>query len=123
MVILGLLAALAIPRYMDLEANATTRAVDSAIAELNGRESLSWADVKISQTGYDYTGTPPAGDGVVWNRIKTGSGAKAIDLGEDYDWNADPTQTAGGSFKFKGEDFTVSRKPSTRSTPAVWTKK
>ena len=123
MVILGLLAALAIPRYMDLEANAKTRAADAAVAELNGRESLTWADVKISQTGYDNTGTPPAGDGVVWGRIKTGAGAKAIDLGEGYDWTADPDQQTGGSFTFKGEVFAVSRKPSTHSTPAIWTKK
>ena len=52
LIILGILAAVAVPRYIDLEANAKLRAVDAAVSELNGRESLTWADVKISSTGY-----------------------------------------------------------------------
>ena len=125
LIILGILAAVAVPRYIDLEANAKTRAVDAAVSELNGRESLTWADVKISHTGYVATGGPPPdGDGVVWGRILTDPGTpKAINLGDGYDWTADPAQDGGGSFTFKGELFTVSRKPSSRSTPAVWTKK
>ncbi|MGD8724265.1 MAG: prepilin-type N-terminal cleavage/methylation domain-containing protein, partial [Desulfobacterales bacterium] len=52
LIILGILAAVAVPRYIDLEANARQRAIDAAISELNGRESLTWADQKISSTGY-----------------------------------------------------------------------
>ena len=52
LIILGILAAVAVPRYIDLEANAKDRAVDAAISELNGRESLTWADHKISTSGY-----------------------------------------------------------------------
>jgi prepilin-type N-terminal cleavage/methylation domain-containing protein len=121
LIILGILAAVAVPRYIDLEANAKIRAVDAAVSELNGRESLTWADVKISKTGYDATGgPPPAGDTAIWNRLAPGN---VIDLGSDYIWSGNPTQTAGGSFTFKGEPFTVSRTPSTRSTPAIWTRK
>ena len=46
LIILGILAAVAVPRYIDLEANAKERAIDAAISELNGRESLTWADQK-----------------------------------------------------------------------------
>ena len=49
LIILGILAAVAVPRYIDLEANAKSRAIDAAVSELNGRESLVWADVKISR--------------------------------------------------------------------------
>ena len=52
LIILGILAAVAVPRYIDLEANARQRAIDAGISELNGRESLTWADQKISITGY-----------------------------------------------------------------------
>ena len=52
LIILGILAAVAVPRYIDLEANAKERAIDAAISELNGRESLTWADQKISITGW-----------------------------------------------------------------------
>ena len=49
LIILGILAAVAVPRYIDLESSAKKRAIDAAVAELNGRESLIWADVKISE--------------------------------------------------------------------------
>jgi prepilin-type N-terminal cleavage/methylation domain-containing protein len=117
LIILGILAAVAVPRYIDLEANAKIRAVDAAVSELNGRESLTWADVKISSTGYVAAGTPPAGDDAIWSRLAPGG---TINLGTDYVWTAPPVQTSGGTFTFKGENFTVSRTPSTRSTPAVW---
>lgn len=41
LIILGILAAVAVPRYVDLEANAKQRALNSAVSELNGRESLT----------------------------------------------------------------------------------
>ena len=69
LIILGILAAVAVPRYIDLEQNAKERAIDAAISELNGRESLVWADVKISQTGYDNLG----GDTEIVNRLKDGA--------------------------------------------------
>ena len=108
LIILGILAAVAVPRYIDLERNAKIRAVDAAVSELNGRESLTWADVKISQTGYP-DGT---GDTIVWTRLDT-------DLGGDYIGFA-PAIDSGGTFTFKGELFTVSRTPSTRARPATW---
>ena len=48
LIILGILAAVAVPRYINLEENAKLRAIDAAVAELNGRENLAWADVKIA---------------------------------------------------------------------------
>ena len=109
LIILGILAAVAVPRYIDLEANAKIRAVEAAVSELNGRESLTWADVKISASGYDET----TGDNTVWSRLDQ-------DLGGGYSWTAPPSQTTGGSFKFKGETFTLSRSQSTRARPATW---
>jgi prepilin-type N-terminal cleavage/methylation domain-containing protein len=108
LIILGILAAVAVPRYIDLEANAKIKAADAAVSELNGRESLTWADVKISSTGY-LTAT---GDNDIWSRIDT-------NLGPDYK-NFTASQTGHSTFTFKGEDFTVSRTPSDRSKPGVW---
>jgi prepilin-type N-terminal cleavage/methylation domain-containing protein len=120
LIILGILAAVAVPRYIDLETNAKLRAVDAAVSELNGRESLTWADVKISGTGYR-TISPNLGDDEIWAQLASGpSVARTIDLGVDYEWEAAPSQTSGGSFIFKGQPFTVSRIPSNRSTPGTW---
>jgi prepilin-type N-terminal cleavage/methylation domain-containing protein len=106
LIILGILAAVAVPRYIDLEDSARQRAVDAAVAELNGRESLNWADVKISGTGFTT-------DTIIDDRMD-------YDLGDDYRWNS--RTTAGGSLKFRGSDFSLSRQVSTRTSPAVWTR-
>jgi len=120
LIILGILAAVAVPRYIDLEANAKIRAVDAAVSELNGRESLTWADVKISGTGYR-TVAPNLGDDEIWAKLAPGS---TIALGGDYVWTVGPNQSSGVSkFTFKGEEFTVSRIPSTRNQPGVWKRK
>ena len=52
LVILGMLAAIAVPKFIDLDANAKDLAIDSGISELNGRESLVWSDIKISTGGW-----------------------------------------------------------------------
>jgi len=116
LIILGILAAVAVPRYIDLEANAKLRAVDAAVSELNGRESLTWADVKISVTGYKTTGTP-LGDTAIWTRMTEGTAT--INLGTDYT-DFVPSKSGQSSFTFKGESFNVSRTASTRSAPGVW---
>ena len=110
LIILGILAAVAVPRYIDLEANAKDRAVDAAISELNGRESLTWADHKISTSGY-------LGD----SAILTGANAISYELGGDYTWNG--TRTAsGGTIEFKKLQIALDRAPSQTGQPGVWTR-
>ena len=107
LIILGILAAVAVPRYIDLESSPKERAIDAAVAELNGRESLQWADVKISGTGYT--------DDTMVN------GLVEKDLGDDYTWSG--LTATGGTLTFKGVDFTLSRDTSSRESPAVWKRK
>ena len=109
LIILGILAAVAVPRYIDLESSAKQRAIDAAVAELNGRESLVWADVKISGTGY-------SDDDSVWTKF-------SYDLGSDYKWTTNPDQNTQGKLTFKGVEFTLSRIESTNKSPAVWVRK
>ena len=122
LIILGILAAVAVPRYIDLEANAKLRAVDAAVSELNGRESLTWADVKISSTGYIVAGG--AGEGTVWSRLidPLATPANTIPLGNDFVWTGATSQSGASDFIFKGETFTVSRTVSTRNQPGSWSK-
>ena len=110
LIILGILAAVAVPRYIDLEANAKLRAIDAAVSELNGRESLTWADIKISGTGYR---PEPTGKTDVWNALDK-------NLGADYGWGSGPNATGRSSLSFKSETFNVSRTESTRQEPAIW---
>jgi len=112
LIILGILAAVAVPRYIDLERNAKQRAIDAAISELNGRESLVWADHKISVDGWIDDATVMAG----------GAAASGVDytLGDDYSW-AVAHDGSGGALSFKsGVAVTLNRSGSSTSRPAVW---
>jgi len=56
LVIMGILAAVAVPKYMDLQTEAKNKAVDAGISELNGRLSLAFAkNILVTGTagGYD----------------------------------------------------------------------
>jgi prepilin-type N-terminal cleavage/methylation domain-containing protein len=109
LIILGILAAVAVPRYIDLEATAKERAMDAGVAELNGRESLIWADVKISGTGFtDDTAV------IAHTEYST-------DLGNDY-VGSDVLGTTGGQVTFKGKAYTLNRAASSNTQPGVWTR-
>jgi prepilin-type N-terminal cleavage/methylation domain-containing protein len=109
LIILGILTAVAVPRYIDLEANARQRAVDAGISELNGRESLTWADQKISITGYIDDATLAA--------------AVNYTLGGDYTWGAGarPPCCIGDSLAFRTNTIVpLVRTVSTDAQPATW---
>ena len=111
LIILGILAAVAVPRYIDLEKNAKQRAIDAAVSELNGRESLVWADHKISVSGWVSDGDVMAGN----------TSASGVDyaLGDDYTWVA--RGAVGGTLVFKGGDAVgLDRDISTSVKPGVW---
>ena len=105
LITLGILAAVAVPRYIDLDANSKQRAIEGGISELNGRESLTWGYQKISLIGY----------------IDDTKVREAIDynLGSDYTWDHGPKKDHG-TLNFMGEPVQLLRTESTISQPAVW---
>ena len=109
LVLLGILPGVALPKYVDMSSAAETRAVDAAIAELNGRESLTSAGMVLNGWEGSYDDVLPP----------------FTDLGSDYDWaSGDPT-TSGGDLLFvggSGTTVTPSRAASTATSPAVWTR-
>ena len=107
LIILGILAAVAVPRYIDLEQNAQQRAIDAAISELNGRESLTWADEKISANGY-------TDDATTFGRVST-------TLGDDYTWTVAPG-VGGGTLQFRNEIVPLTRNGSSVQQPATWSR-
>lgn len=106
LVILGLLAAMAVPRYVDLEKNAKQKAIGTAISEINARESLTWANQKISTSGF-------VSDAKIFGAINP-------NLDPNYFWNPGDPKISGGTLNFKGESFTLSRVSSTYLKPAIW---
>ena len=108
LVLIAIFAALAVPRYVDLEKSARLKAIDSGVKELNSLEILTWSDHKISGSGY-------SSDTRIFESIN-------YDLGSDYTWNTGDPKLTGGTMSFDGELFTLSRRASTPGSPAIWDK-
>jgi prepilin-type N-terminal cleavage/methylation domain-containing protein len=106
LVILGILAAVAVPRYIDLEEAARQKAIDAALHEINARESLTWADSKLSVSGF-------VSDVKIFDNIN-------FELDPNFTWNPGSPTSAGGVLDFKEESFTLSRTASSSIKPAVW---
>jgi len=106
LVILGVLAAVAAPRFIDLAAGAKNKAIDAAIGELNGREDLTWAKLKTSATGY-------IDDAQVFSAIE-------YTIGPYYTWNLGEPTVSGGTLNFKGLGIGLNRTESEFHKPAIW---
>ena len=107
LVILGILAAVAIPKYLDMRTEATRKAAAGAVMELNARERLTLAQWKLRDGEGSYPApdnTAVAGDG------STVSGPSTI-LGPD--WNNGAEILSGAAITFSGKSVTF-----TRSAPA-----
>ena len=109
MVILSILAAIAVPKYVSLDESARQRAVDAAVSELNGRETLTWSNAKISVSGW----------------ISDQKTFELIDpyLGEEYDWAPDDPKSTGGTLSFKNSTaVSLARTESTNEKPGSWSR-
>ena len=117
LLLIGILGALAIPRYIDLDASANLRGIDSAVAELNGRESLIWAQIK-SSTDYE----PVTGDDEIWIRMKNDPSLTYPDLGDAFKWTTLPDKAGGGLNFRERSEITLNRIASNKSQPARWSR-
>ena len=101
LVILGILAAVAIPKYIDMRTEAVTKAVVSVSSELNSRERLTLAQHKLK----DGVGNDTAPDTV---------------LGPD--WNGGAAIVSGTGFPYQNKTVTCTRTDqASENEPASWT--
>ena len=108
MIIIGILSAVALPRYVDLELSAYHKTIDAAVSELNGREARVWANQKISASGYN-------GDSLLMNVMD-------YNLVTDHTWKSNHPITTGGELKIKHKSVALKRISSTPDIPAVWSR-
>ena len=112
LVIISVLAAVLVPRYIDAETSSTMRGLDLGTSEINARETLTWALVKLSDIGY-------TGDVPLWAQLRVDPGT---DLGADYDWPVSPSITSG-TLRFKREvSAALNRAPSDTEKPGKWSR-
>ena len=106
--ILSIVASMVISKFIDLDAAARDRVIDSGISELNGRESLSWASIKVSSAGWQ-------NDNAVFAAMDTY-------LGPDCLWTVGPTES-GGTVRFQSEtDIALTRTASSMSVTGKWSR-
>ena len=109
LVIMSILAAVAIPRYISLDESAKQKAINAGIAELNGREILTWSNLKISGSGY-------RGDGHLFGLVST-------TLGQEYTWNGGAPIISGGTLTFRDStSVPLSRAESSNDRPGEWSR-
>ena len=109
LVIVSILAAVAIPRYISIDESAKQKAIDAGIAELNGRETLTWSNLKISESGYQ-------DDTHLFGLMDT-------TLGREYSWEGAGPDSSGGTLTFKlSTPVPLSRAGSTNEHPAEWSR-
>ena len=109
MVILSILAAIAVPKYISLDESARQKGVDAGISELNGRETLTWSNEKISVSG--------------WVSDEKTFGLIDHFLGDEYEWGTDEPTVSGGTLTFKdGAPVNLTREESTIEHPGAWSR-
>jgi prepilin-type N-terminal cleavage/methylation domain-containing protein len=75
LVILGILAAVAIPKYLDMRTDSIRNAAQGAVSELNARERLSLAQSKLSDaTSNAHYSSPDYNLGADWGTVVSGTG-------------------------------------------------
>jgi prepilin-type N-terminal cleavage/methylation domain-containing protein len=109
MVILSILAAVAIPRYVSVDESARQKAIEAGISELNGRETLTWSNEKISLSG--------------WVSDEKTFGLIDKDLGTGYRWNSTDPDQSGGTLIFKdSSSVSLNRTESANERPGSWSR-
>ena len=103
--IISVLAAISLPRFMDVSSNADNQALSAAVTELNSRESLLWAKIKISPSGW-------ISDDAIFSFFY-------VTVGSDYKWSVSPT-VDGGVLQFKDQTVDLRRDASTAVSAGNW---
>jgi len=117
LVILGVIAATAIPKYLDMGRDAIIKAASAAVLELNTRERMKLVEWKLK----DGQGPYPAPGATA--TVKSGSTVDGPDTILGNDWNSNIAILNGQTIIFKGKQVTFTRNaPSDQSAePWFWT--
>ncbi len=111
LIILGILAAVIVPGYIDSVVSSKKRGLELAVAELNLRECRVWAETKQTNSG---TAT------AVMTSIAHTDPSSHLYLGKDYTWGGNPGE-GNALLYFQDQTANVTRTPETDTKPAVWT--
>jgi len=116
LVLLGILAAVAVPKYIDLTEAAADRAVDAAIAELNSREAMAWGKAMLSQDGVE------GADAKILVDVIGGNSPDEYLFGTDYSFTHSAEDGYQIAFRKGGKEVPVTREPSGKESLGRWSR-
>lgn len=105
MVIIGVIGSIGTQKFEFLSDTSRQTALQSAAEELNARESLIWANVKLSEEGW-------IDDETLFPLIDTV-------IGDTYHWSSGPSET-GGILKLDSVSKSLTRTQSTTKSAGKW---
>ena len=93
LVLLGILTAVAVPKYIDMATAAKMKAIDAAVAELNSREALTWGKEQLNGSPIGMTSvSTDLGDGYTLDK----SGEKVTKITFQDEWKSVSFELATG---------------------------
>jgi prepilin-type N-terminal cleavage/methylation domain-containing protein len=105
LVIMSILAGAGMKKLESLSDSASKQTLNHAVRELNSKEALTWALVKVSDESW-------VSDEALFAKINA-------NLGEGYSWSPGPVLT-GGTLRMRSSAVTMARTPSTANTAGNW---
>jgi prepilin-type N-terminal cleavage/methylation domain-containing protein len=108
LVIVGILSAVALPDFFNLQDRIRRKMVDNVISDLNHREYLVWATHFESKQNHD--------DGIVFNLVNPGN------IGAKFTWSTGPSESEPSTITFGSINVNVKRSPSTAENTGFWEK-
>jgi prepilin-type N-terminal cleavage/methylation domain-containing protein len=112
LIILGILAAVAVPKYFELQDDAAKAALKRAVAELTARDNLAWAKYKSNTTDPNYDSVAD---------LNTMANIISAD-GTFGDFKVNGMAATGNILTSTNFTIyaTVNRSPATENSPGIW---
>lgn len=91
LVILGIMAAVAVPKYFDMQKDARIKAVQSALAALQSTATMAYSQQLLNGTANGTTWVPPGGAQVIGDFTGSITGQQTVTLtvtGGPPNWNS-----------------------------------
>ena len=105
LVIVSVVGAITFTKAEALSESAALRAIEDGIRELNSREMVTWANIKLSDQG--------------WVDDATVFGSVDVDLGDAFRWTP-RAGSAGGRLHFRDVTVNLTRAPSQNAAAGRW---
>jgi prepilin-type N-terminal cleavage/methylation domain-containing protein len=105
LVIISVFFAVAFTKVIQADEGGKQIGINHGVAEMNVRETVTWAVAKVNTNVID--------DTLIWGQLDK-------NLGNDYSWAEGPYQSGNSTLKFKDAEASITRFVSSNIQPGNW---